>query len=57
MNNVFTRYLWSIIYKKWLWCSYTKKYYKVIKVKGWRTAIIDNGCSRKSRTPIFWWFK
>ena len=49
--------LWYWIYKKWLWDDFYKAYDKVIKVKGWRTAIVQNPTGRKTITPCFWIFQ
>lgn len=58
INNIITRWLFSIIYKRWLWSSYSKTYSEVIKVKGWRTALIERGgYERLTITPIFWGLK
>jgi hypothetical protein len=58
INNFITRWLFSIIYRKWLWSSYSKTYSKVIRVKGWRTALIErDGYERSTITPIFWGLK
>ena len=44
--------LFSIVWFAWLGPDD-----KVIKVKGWRTALIDeNGYQRKTITVCFWWF-
>lgn len=52
------RWLWSIIYKKHLWDDFHKCHRTVIKVKGWRTAIVDSKTQRYTITPcIFPWEK
>lgn len=51
------RFLWASVYRRWLWCSFSKKYYCVIRVKGWRTAIVQNPCAHRSTmSPCFLWF-
>lgn len=46
------KFLFALVYRKWL-----DKGDKVIRVKGWRTALIETrGGNRKTMTPIFWWF-
>jgi hypothetical protein len=57
-KNKFIIWIWWKIYKKWLYVSFYKKYSTVIKVKGWRTALVeDAGKHRSTITPIFWYFK
>jgi len=41
IDNKLTRFLWSVIWDKWLWNSYYHDYFTVVKVKGWRTAIVE----------------
>jgi hypothetical protein len=46
--------IWALIWRKWLWNSYDQDYEKVIKVKGWRTAIVqDKSAHRRSISPCF----
>ncbi len=50
--------IWKLVWLKWLWSDYFKCYATVIKVKGWRTAIVEwKGCSRMTISPCFLWFK
>jgi len=61
-NNWIICCLWSLIYRKWLWDIYHKKHYKVIKVKGWRTALVGLPYSKglgnqKTISPVFWFEK
>jgi hypothetical protein len=51
MNNKFTRFLWATLWSKWLDGD------KVVKVKGWRTAIVDGRGNRRTISPCFLWFK
>lgn len=53
-------WLFSIIYRRWLWEDWYKEYATPLKVKGWRTALVGYGRDlgmRKTITPCFWWFK
>lgn len=48
------KWLYSIVWKRWLWNDYFKDYDRVIKVKGWRTAIIeDKAKHRATNSPCF----
>ena len=50
-------FLWSRIYKKWLWDDFFNDYERVLKVRGWRTAlVVRKSGSRHTMTPCFWWF-
>lgn len=52
----FLCYLYSLVYRRWLWNDYFQDYDKVIRVNSWRTAIVDvHGCHRQTITPLFWW--
>ena len=59
MRNPLNRYacwLFSKVYARWLW----EENVKVLKVYGWRTALIGYGYKggmRKCITPCFWIFK
>ena len=46
-------WLWSVVWSRWLIdCKGSKM--TVVKVKGWRTAIVESRCeSRKTITPCF----
>jgi hypothetical protein len=49
LNKIF-----SIVWKKRLWDDYHKYYKQVIKVKGWRTALIcDQWGGRETVTFLF----
>jgi len=57
-NMKFLNWLWFKIYKRWLYHPSTGCYDKVIRVKGWRSALIEDKWGQRSTiTPIFWWFK
>jgi len=53
------RWLWALIYRKYLWDYHYKSYSKVIRVKGWRTALIEmpKVRYRKTISPCFLIFK
>jgi len=52
------KWIWAIIYRKWLWNNYYKCYDTVVKVHGWRCATVDDKARRrKMMWPCFWWFK
>ena len=65
MTNRFARWLFSFVWRRWL--AYDspvvplKKglYWKVVKVKDWRTALLDapSGGSRVTMSCCFWIFK
>lgn len=49
-------WLFAKVYARWIW----EQNAKVLRVKGWRTALIGYGHwggKRKSITPCFWWFQ
>jgi len=50
--------LFALIYKKWIYYENCGRYAKIIKVKGWRTALIETPYGeRMTVSPCFWWFK
>ena len=54
LDNILTRWLFRLIYRRWLWDSHFKMYARIIKVKGWRTALVDwDGCERKLYPLVF----
>lgn len=62
MNSVLC-FLFSVVYRRWLWNDWTGTYDKVLRVKGWRTAVITavtkSGIQlqRRTMTPCFWIFQ
>ena len=50
-------WLWSMIYRKWLLNDFCGNYNKVLKVRGWRTALVESCTDRKTITPCFWGLK
>lgn len=53
MKNRIFCWIWSLVWKK-----YIDNGWRVIKVKGWRTALIDDSHGqRKTITPCFWIFQ
>ena len=57
-DNSFTRWLFSKVYKNWLADSYyahgAKKSRRVIKVKGWRCALVETySGQRTTMSPCF----
>lgn len=45
-------FLWAVVYRKWLKDS------RVVRVKGWRTAVVDDRWGRRVVvSPCFWWFR
>lgn len=48
-------WLFAIIYRRWLWDDWCGKPATVIKVRGWRTAIIQIAGQRRTMTACFWW--
>lgn len=53
MWNKFVILVWSVVWRKWLICPYSQKKRTVIKVKGWRTAIIKTNNHVETITPCF----
>jgi len=48
--------LWSLVWRHWLLDGHTGKYCKVVRVKGWRTALVDSPSkARMTITPMFKW--
>ena len=49
--------LWALVYRRWLYDDYYKNYYKVLRVKGWRSALVERKSGeRMSLSPCFLWF-
>ena len=52
----------SIIYRRWLWDEECGTYSRIIRVKGWRTMLIEKTTKRGTPgqrltiSPCFWWF-
>ncbi len=46
-------WLFSKIYKKWLFEPHNNSYNKVIEVSGWRSALVDGSGGRKRIWPCF----
>lgn len=47
-------FLFSKLYKKWLWNSHSKDYDKVIEVSNWRCALIESTSGNRKRIcPCF----
>lgn len=48
-------WLWSRVYRRWLWNDFHKDYDRVTAVKGWRSARILTTSGRVAGiTPCFW---
>jgi len=48
-------WIFSGIYRRWLWDELYQEYDKVEKVLGWRTArVTTKGGSKRCMTPCFW---
>ena len=48
------KWLFKILYKKWLWNDFHKCYDKILEVKGWRTARVETkGGTRSLMSPCF----
>lgn len=52
-NNKLTRWLFSIVYYRWLGHDFYKCQANIIKVKGWRTALVNWGSQRNTITICF----
>ena len=52
-------FLYSKIYRRWLWNDFHERYDKVLKVKNWRTARINTNGGVSTISPCFkiLWFK
>lgn len=51
-------WLFSRVYKRWLWSEYFEEYDKVDHVFGWRSArVSDRIGGRSHMSPCFWWFE
>lgn len=56
------RKAWELVYRKWLWSDFYKTHAQVIRVKGWRTALVKevnskgNEVNRYTTSPCFWFF-
>jgi len=50
--------IFSFIWHRRLLNEFTGKYDAVIKVKGWRTVLVENAYgARQTISFCFWWFK
>jgi len=51
--------LFTIIYKKWLYCDHTKEYdIKITRIFGWRTfRTVSSWGEVRVVSPVFWCFK
>ena len=47
-------WIFAVVYRRWLWDDWAGKPATVVKVKGWRTALIDSSRGRSTMTPLFW---
>jgi len=48
------KWLYSQVWKHWLWNEFYQTYDKVIKVYGWRTALVEaKSGARKVTSPCF----
>lgn len=50
------RWLFSVVYRRWLWDHWHKNYCRVIRVTSWRSALLEsrNGRERRHMTACFW---
>lgn len=52
--------LYALVYRRWLWSDFYQKHARVIRVRSWRTALIEEvgrsgkPAARKTITPCFW---
>ena len=55
--------LWSRVYRRWLWNEFYGTHDRVLRVIGWRTALVcsvtksGREASRRGMTPCFWIFQ
>ena len=50
--------LFALVYRRWLHNSWFNNHDRVIKVKGWRTAIVEDKAARRMTiSPCFWFFR
>jgi len=54
-RSKFIRWVWSRVYRKHLY--FYNYHWKVIRVKSWRTAIVEAPTNRMTITPCFWGLK
>ena len=49
------RFLFSIIWRRWLTDTFYGDYKKVVRIKGWRTALVESrkGGNRQTISPCF----
>lgn len=53
MNRVLC-FIASIVYRRWLYDGFTGRYCKVVKVKGWKTLLVDRpAAGRQTIQPVF----
>lgn len=58
----FFNFIFRIVYRRWLWDKSNGTYSRVIRVKSWRTALIERVTKRGTPgqrwtiSPCFWWF-
>lgn len=63
MTQRFLCWLFAIVYRRWLWNPYYKNHDRVLRVKGWRTALVITGSlpfphgQRRTMTACFWRFQ
>ena len=56
-------WLWARVYRRWLWNDFYGTHDKVLRVIGWRTALVSSvtktgrETSRRCMMPCFWWFR
>lgn len=55
--------LWALVYRRWLWNDFYGTHDKVLRVIGWRTALVASvsktgrEAGRRCITPCFWWLQ
>jgi len=52
-------WLFSLVWRKRLYCTFEEDYARVIQVTGWRSALIEKPISkhRERWSFIFWWYE
>jgi hypothetical protein len=49
------RAMFALVYRRWLWDHWDKGYCRVVRVTGWRSALVETqGGKRRHMTACFW---
>ncbi len=60
-NTKPVKFIFCLIWRRWLrntWNPEKYKYHKVVKIYGWRSALVDWPCGQRAHSTFcFWWFQ